>query len=57
MRTHILRVYDNDAWALIIYKVNKYFSFFTYYLFSIKKQDISNQTNSFALMENLESIH
>ena len=52
---HAVKVCNNYASALIIYKTNIKFSLLL--IISQKNYNISNQTNSLALMENSKSIH
>ena len=54
---HVVKVYNNHTSTLITYKVNRHFSFLPIIYLTLKKYDISNQTNSFVSMENSKSIH
>ena len=64
IRVHVVKVYNNYASTLIIYKVNIFkdekFPFYLLFIFhwkEKKKKDISNQTNLFVCIENSKSIH
>ena len=55
IRAHVVKVYNNYASTLIIYKATINFHF--YLLFPIKKYGTIHQMNSFALMKNSKAIH
>ena len=56
VRRHVVEVFYNYASTLIIYKVNRNFSFLPNTYFT-HKYNIRNKTNLFILMENSKSIH
>ena len=53
---HLVKVYNSYASTIIIYKVNRIYSFLPI-IYCLWKSMASNQTNLFVLIENFKSIH